>query len=96
MKRQFIAILMTALLCLSVFGSVFCMASHAHHDCTGEGCAVCAVLEQCGQRLHGASAAASAVPVLLFFAQHAVCLCAAAARELSGSTPVALKVKLLN
>ena len=96
MRSRLIAVLMTVLLCLSVFGSVFCMAAHAHHDCTGESCAVCAVLEQCEQRLRGAVSAAAAVCLLLLFMRYAVSLSGAEARESAVETPVTLKVKLLN
>ena len=64
MKSRFIVILMTVLLCLSVFGSVFCLAEHSHHKCTGENCAVCAILEQCTQRLRTVAAAAAVLFVV--------------------------------
>ncbi len=90
------AVLVTVMLCVSVLAAVFCAAAHTHHDCTGAGCAVCAVLEQCDQRLRGAAAAAAAVLPVLFFAKYAVIPRTAGTREASGRTPVTLKVKLLN
>lgn len=90
------AVLLTVVLCISMLGAAFCIAEHTHHDCAGESCAVCAVLEQCGERLHTAVSAASAAVMLLLFALYAVSLTAAVLRESAGKTPVALKVKLLN
>ena len=93
---RFAAVTVAVLLCISMLGAVFCVAAHTHHDCTGTSCAVCAVLEQCDQRLRGAAAAAAAVLMLLFFAKYAVIPRTAGIREASGRTPVKLKVKLLN
>ena len=90
------AVLLTVVLCLSVLGAAFCVAAHTHHDCTGESCAVCAVLVQCDQRLRSAASVAAALWLLLFFAGYTVCLTAAETRESAGETPVTLKVKLLN
>lgn len=93
---KIMAFLLTLVLCASMLGAVFCIAEHTHHDCTGESCAVCAVLEQCGERLHNAVSAASAAVMLLLFAQYAVRLIAAEISEAFSVTPVTLKVKLLN
>ena len=98
MKRisRLTAVLLTVVLCLSVLGAAFCLAEHTQHDCSGENCAVCAVLEQCGERLHAAVSAASATVMLLLAALYAVSLTDSETYETSHVTPVTLKVKLLN
>ena len=68
------AMLLMIVLFVSVLGAAFCLAEHTHHDCTGENCAVCAVLEQCSERLNAAFSAASAAVMLLLFAMYAVFL----------------------
>lgn len=90
------AVLFTIVLCISMLGAVFIIAEHTHHDCTGENCAVCAVLEQCDQRVRGAVSAVIAVIALFLFAQYIAPLNGFEIREASGETPVSLKVKLLN
>lgn len=90
------AMLLMIVLFVSVLGAAFCLAEHTHHDCTGENCAVCAVLEQCSERLNAAFSAASAAVMLLLFAMYAVCLIDAERCEAFRITPVTLKVKLLN
>ncbi len=94
--KRITAVLLTIVLCISVLGAVFCLAEHTHHDCTGENCAVCAVLEQCGERLHAAVSSASAAVMLLLTAMYAVGLTDSETCETSHVTPVTLKVKLLN
>ena len=90
------AILLTIILCVSILGAAFCFTEHSGHSCTGENCVVCAVLEQCDQRIRNIATAVTAVTMLMFFAQRAVTLCRLETLEAGGKTPVALKVKLLN
>lgn len=96
MKRQLAAAIMTVVLCLSVFGAAFCMAEHAHHDCTGAGCSVCAVLEQCENCLRTAALAAAASLLLTVFCKFAAASAAPAVCEAAALTPIQLKVRLLN
>lgn len=91
-----IAVLMTLLLCISMLGSVLIIADHTHHDCTGEGCAVCMVLEQCDARVRALGTAVSAVLMLLCMMFTAVSLPVSAVRTVISHTPVTWKVKLLN
>ena len=90
------AVMLVFVLFLSMLGAAFFLAEHTQHNCAGENCAVCAVLEQCDQRLRGAVYAAAAAVLLLLFARHTTVSADARLREASGVTPVALKVKLLN
>lgn len=91
-----IAVLMTILLCISMLGSVLIIADHTHHDCTGEGCAVCMVLEQCDARVRALGTAVSAVLMLLCTTFAAILLPVSAVRTVSSHTPITLKVKLLD
>ena len=96
MKSRFIAILMTVLLCLSVFGSVFCLAEHTNHECTGENCAVCVIIDQCTQRLRSVAAVAAAIFQLLVLCTAAAVTTAPVFSKITAATPIQLKVKLLN
>lgn len=91
-----IAVLMTLLLCISMLGSVFIITEHTHHDCTGEGCTVCMVLEQCDERVRALGMAVSAFLMLLCIMFAAVSLPVPAVRTANTHTPVSWKVKLLN
>ncbi|MBQ8922467.1 MAG: hypothetical protein IJ060_09980 [Oscillospiraceae bacterium] len=90
------AVLMTILLCISMLGSVLIIAEHTHHDCTGEGCAVCMVLEQCDERVRTLGTAVSVFLMLLCVMFTAVSLPDSAVHTISSHTPITLKVKLLN
>ena len=98
MKRagRFVMLAAAIVLCLSFFGSVSFLAMHAHHHCTGEHCAVCAVLVQCERRLRSAAAAGSAALLLLSCSMAAAFLTSAETREASCETLVSLKVEMLN
>ena len=96
MISRITAVLLTVVLCISVLGAAFCLAEHTQHDCAGENCIVCAVLEQCSERMHAAISAASAAAMLLLFALYAVTLTDTETCEAFHVTPVTLKVKLLN
>ena len=91
-----IAVLMTILLCISMLSSVLVISEHTHHDCTGEGCAVCMVLEQCDERVRALGTAVSAFLMLLCVMFTAVFLPVSAVCTGSCDTPITLKVKLLN
>ena len=95
MKSRFIAILMVVLICLSVFGSVFCLAEHSHHECTGENCAVCVIIEQCTQHLRSLAAAAVVFQLLVLCTAGAV-ITVPVCSKITSATPIRLKVKLLN
>ena len=83
-----LAVLLALLLCS------FCMAAESDHDCTGEDCAVCALLRQCDNLLR-----CVAVAALLTAALAAVCRRPAAARfvcSVRRATPVSARVRLNN
>ena len=91
-----IAVLMTILLCISMLGSVLIIAEHTHHDCAGEGCAVCMMLEHCDERVRALGTAVSVFLMLLCIMFTAISLSVSAVRTVSSHTPITLKVKLLN
>ena len=93
---ELIAVLMTILLCISMLGSVLIIAEHTHHNCTGEECVVCTVLEQCDQRVRALGTAVSGCFMLLCVIFTAVSLSFSAVRTVSSHTLITLKVKLLN
>ena len=94
--RKLIAILMTVLLFLSVFGSVLCLAEHSHHECTGENCAVCVIIEQCTQHLRSLAAVAAVVFQLLVLCTAGAVITVPVCSKITSATPIRLKVKLLN
>ena len=91
-----IAVLMTILLCISMLGSVLIIAEHTPHDCTGEGCAVCMVLEQCNERARALGTAAASLLMLLSIIFAVMPLPVSAICTVSSHTPITMKVKLLN
>ena len=91
-----IAVLLTILLCISMLGSVLFIAEHTRHECTGEGCAVCMVLEQYDERVRALGTAVSVFLMLLCVMFTAGSLLAPALRTAGCDTPITLKVKLLN
>ena len=93
---KIIIVLLTIVLCVSMLSAVFCIAEHTHHDCTGEGCAVCMMLEQCDERVRALGTAVSALLMFLCVMFTAVSLPVSAVRTVSSHTPITLKVKLLN
>lgn len=95
-KYRISAILLTMILCVTMLCAAFCFTEHTGHICAGESCSVCAVLEQCDQRIRCIASAAAAVMTMMLFTLCAVSLCIADAQQTAGNTPVTLKVKLLN
>ena len=96
MKKPITAVCMAVVLVLSVCGAAFCMAGHMSHDCTGAGCTVCAVIEQCEGLLRTAATAAAVILLLTASRGLSVLSAAPAVCEATAATPIQLKVKLLN
>lgn len=95
MKRTKHAALIIALMLFVVmlFSALF-IAHETHHDCTGEGCSVCAMLAVCENMLKNISVAAAAAAVLTAAVFVFVKSLEAAAVFCPAATPVSLKVKL--
>ncbi len=95
-KRGVLSALLAALLLLALIGSFALIVHEAEHDCSGEGCPVCAMIAICRdtlRRFTGAVVLGAAVVWLISFFALGVCI---SARERCVKTPVFLKVKLLN
>ena len=89
------AALVTALFLLAcVLCSAVCIGLEAGHDCSGDDCPVCAILEECESNLRRLVVTVLAA-VAVFFA---FVLCSRALPVVSGdrvgSTPVSTKVRL--
>lgn len=95
-KTRFTAACGAALLAFTLLFSVFFVVSRADHDCGGEHCAICQQIRACQSILRQLSAArpAAARAALL-----CMCLLLPVQRQpsvIAVSSPVLLKVKLLN
>ena len=95
MKRTKHAALIIALMLFVVmlFSALF-IAHEIHHDCTGEGCSVCAMLAVCENMLKNISAAAAAAAVLTAAVFVIIKTLETASVFCPAATPVSLKVKL--
>lgn len=84
------------LLIFALIFSVFFVAAEADHDCSGEHCAVCHQLQICQtllEQLSAAHTASAGAAVLCFFA---LLLVLRTRKAIVVSSPVLLRVKLLN
>ena len=94
-KKRLIALL-TLAVCFAMLFSLCCIALGIHHDCTGDGCLICARIADIENALRGMSFAAAALSLVSAAAFSCAltnggsCLC----DQLR--TPVKLKVLLLN
>ena len=65
-NKQIYALLTAILLTAVLFLSVFFIATHAKHQCTGEGCYICAEMEACASTLRLLSEAAGGGTAVIF------------------------------
>ncbi|MBR0302636.1 MAG: hypothetical protein IJQ80_02190 [Clostridia bacterium] len=95
-KRKICALFLALVIVFAVASSLFIIIHEADHDCCGEDCPVCAVIEACVDTIIVISALAAA------FALGSSSRCRVVSGmvlpKLFGSrnTPVTLKIKLLN
>lgn len=96
MKKKHLVVLACIFLCVSILFSFLTIAVHADHDCIGEACLICVEIQQCSSLLKTLSCA-------LVFLASAISLRFGILRTIENhtlkailSTPVTLKVKLLN
>ena len=88
------ALFLAAVLLLTLVFSAFLLAVEADHECSGEDCSVCALLQLCEtllRRLEGSVAALAAVSLL--FCVLSLCVPVSSPAP---STPVSRKVRLNN
>ena len=95
MKRTKHAALIIALMLFVVmlFSALF-IAHETQHECTGDGCSVCAILAVCENMLKNISAAAAAAAVLTAAVFVIIKTLETASVFCPAATPVSLKVKL--
>lgn len=95
-KRRRVFIFLAALaFAVVILGSLAFIASSSQHDCSGEECSVCEMIQQCEKLLHTmAGAVKSCIShYAVIFAVTAVMLCGRVI--CSTSTLISLKVELL-
>lgn len=89
--RRILAVLIVLSVCLS---ALFVMA-YASHDCVGDGCKICEMVQLCLRNLNNLLAAslvfAATAPIFAL-----IKLLMNGAGDKSSETPITLKVKLLN
>ncbi|MCD8376783.1 MAG: hypothetical protein LUD69_07545 [Oscillospiraceae bacterium] len=93
---RLLAGLLAAAVAAALLFSVFYIAAEAGHDCTGEGCPICACiqrLEQAAQRLGTGGAARTASASAAIFLLSALPLCAL---EVLRATPAGQRVRMNN
>lgn len=93
-KLRFAAAVMALAVLFFVFLSVFFIAHEADHDCTGDDCPVCALIQMCEnniRQLGNGTSAAAAEAALVFLTFILPVLMTGA---LAGSTPVSRKTRL--
>ena len=65
MKKITAWIAMLAVVCVMLFSVVY-ISQHTNHDCTGNDCPVCAVLEQCESSIKNIGTAAILIAAICF------------------------------
>lgn len=93
-KMRLAATLLAASMLLFVLLSVFFIAHEADHDCSGDGCPVCALIQMCEDNIRqlGNGAVATAVAEVLVFLSLAMSVLTVLA--IKESTPVSRKTRL--
>lgn len=93
-KTKHAALIIALMLFFVMLISTLFIARNAHHDCSGDGCSVCAIIAVCENLLKNISAAAAAAAVLAAAVFVFIRSIEAAAVFCPAATPVSLKVKL--
>ena len=94
---KIVAPVLAAVIVTVVFFSLFFVIHEAHHDCTGEGCRICARIEACINTVKSFAKLAAIALVLLLFSGLFI-ISSHPPKRIFGkeNSPVFLKVKLLN
>ncbi|MBR1860716.1 MAG: hypothetical protein IJ796_02490 [Lachnospiraceae bacterium] len=79
-----------------MFFSVFFIASEAHHECSGEDCAICDVIAVCESTIRQIGGARVFAITALFAAVTALLSIGRSVDRFVFSTPVSVKVRLNN
>ena len=94
--KKLLALLLCAMLLLSLVFSISFISHEAGHDCAGEECQICAVISECTKVIERILAVATVFVLCgapLLFVRHESDFVAFLAEE---NSPVKLKVKLSN
>lgn len=83
------------MLSVMVFSVMF-IVSETDHDCTGEDCPVCALIQQCEQTVRSIGGGASAAAVSLLFSAFIIAAFPIPFITILCYTPVSLKIRLNN
>lgn len=94
-KRAFALLLCAALLFLLLVSSAL-LVVHANHDCSGEGCEICALLDLCALRLRQLATALILVAWIAAVTRYLRLYAANTEFSPASRTLVALKIKLSN
>ncbi len=95
-NKRLTAALLAMVMLFFVLFSVFFIAHEADHECSGEGCPVCALIQMCEDNIRqlGSGTAVSAAESVLVFLTLAMPVFTAFA--INVSTPVSKKIRLNN
>ncbi|MBQ6661177.1 MAG: AraC family transcriptional regulator [Lachnospiraceae bacterium] len=95
-SRRAAAGIMIVLMLVVLLLSACCFVAEADHDCAGEDCAVCSILELCDNTIRRLGTGAVAAAVVLFAVLFSVLSASVIAVVLPQETPVSLRVRLNN
>ena len=95
MRRTFAVLVCIALL-LSVLFSISFVSHGASHDCVGEDCQICAVINRCAETLRDIVALGAFIVIFGIFVFSLRSIADDSGESYIFTTPVRLKVKLTN
>lgn len=94
--KQLFSMIVVAIIVMSMLFSVAFLSCNIHHDCSGEDCPICEMLQMAENVLNKLSLAVATIAI-------ALCLCVLAQKSMAVyslaitfDTPVKQKVKMLN
>ncbi len=93
---RIVAAAMAAVILCVMLTASFCLTAQADHDCSGEHCAVCALLYQWGDMVRQVRSGISALTALLPAAAPQFFLLLLIAAAFLSATPVSKQVRLNN
>ena len=95
-KQRIVSVISALVFGAVILGSLFFIASASAHDCTGEDCHICEMIQQCEKLLDtvGSAVKSCVSHFAVIFAMTAVLLCGRAV--FGRNTLISLKVELLD
>lgn len=95
-KNRLVALAFAVVFCFVTVFSVFCIAAEVNHDCLGESCRICSVVEQCGTLLKTVSSSLVLLLFICWIAQSVVHMVQQQSTEQGAPSLVTMKTKLSN